>query len=157
MNPNMQFADDVRRLLRGFAGLESAAAAFEQVGQLQQQADEAQARLAGLTAEVEKAQETLARTQDATSAARAAAEDFTTAAQAKAEALLADAKTVALNMAAEARSDAEAVLQLAKEAKAAAQAEVAEAQAKRDALADECKALESRIEKARAQITKLLG
>lgn len=157
MNKNLKAADDVRRLLRGFAGLAEAAEAFEQVGQLEQARDEAQAALTTLRAEIDEAHTNLARVQDATSAARQVGEDFMAQGQANAERIVTAAKSEAERIAREANAAADEMHELAKKARDAALAERDEALAKRDAAVAELAETEGKLDKARKQITKLLG
>lgn len=157
MSNNLKAADDVRRLLRGFAGLAEVAEAFERVGTLDQAEAEATKRLAELRAAVAEETQLLAVRRDEAAKikadAKVQAEQATGAAQAKALTIVADAQTAAANteLAAEQiKAQAQALL-------AQAQAEVMAALTKREQLEADCDALEKRLATAQAQIAKLLG
>ena len=129
-NEFLSAADDVRRLLRGFAGAQAAADAFEKVGSLQQAGDEAAARLAKLQPQIAAAQAELAALR---------AEKDVVHADQRASELLADAQ---------ARAAA---------ATAQAQSEVEQARAQRDALVAEVADLERRVAAIKANAAQSLG
>lgn len=63
MNENLAAAEDAKRLLRGFAGIQKLSDSFARVGQLQQAGDEAEARFKEVTGQVAEARQALAAAQ----------------------------------------------------------------------------------------------
>ena len=156
MNKNLKAADDVRRLLRGFAGLAEAADAFEQVGQLEQARDEAQAALTALRGDIEKAKGEVADAKAEAKKLKDQAKGKLDEAEARAAERLAAAKLEAERIEREARDAAGVALALAQEnvtqAKALADVEIA----KRDAAVQELADLEAKITRAQAKIADIL-
>lgn len=157
MNKNLKAADDVRRLLRGFAGLAEAAEAFEQVGQLEQARDEAQAALTKLRAENEQMALAISDAKAAAKKLNDQAGVKLSEADAQAIVIVTAAKSEAERIVTEARETASVALSLAQENVAQAKVLADEAIAKRDAAVAELAETEAKLDKARKQITKLLG
>lgn len=156
-NELIQAADDARRLLRGFAAIETVAAAFENVGQLEQRKDEVEKLLKKLGEDVKEATDTFRTTVEKAELANAEAKRMT-----------ADAKTVAdgIVSSAEAKAkalveDAMAAVREADQAKsntiASAEAHLGEIEVQRNVLLAEVEALEARAAEAKAYLAKLSG
>lgn len=156
-NELIQAADDARRLLRGFAAIETVAAAFENVGQLEQRKEEVETLLKKLGDEVKDATDTFRATIEKAEIANAEAKRMT-----------ADAKTVAdgIKSSAEAQaeslvSDAMAAVREAQEAKdnatTLAEIHLGEIEVQRNVLLAEVEALEARAAEAKAYLAKLSG
>lgn len=156
-NEFIQAADDARRLLRGFAAIETVAAAFENVGQLEQRKGEVEALLKELAKEVQGATDTLRDTIEKVEIANAEAKRMT-----------ADAKVVAdgIKSSAEARLRAaeEHAASIVREAQIAkdnvttlAEIHLGEIEVQRNVLLAEVEALEARAAEAKAYLAKLSG
>lgn len=157
MSELLKAADDARRLLAGFAGLQTVADALEKAGRLEQAQAEADKTLLQLRADIDQAKKELA---DATAESARIKKDAKTVA----DTLTAEAKTKADTLieatnqrVASIMSDVDLQVANAKSHLAEAESQAVIAQEKRDALLLEAKDLESRIAKARAQAAKLLG
>ena len=157
MSELIKAADDARRLLRGFKAFEEVATALELAGVAEQRTAEADAKLAGLQAQINQAQADLERITADGAAAKAAAED-------RAREIVQGAIATGEQVRAEAQASAQAVKAEADAYLAAKSAEVdalvatqRQAEEARDALAAEVKDLEARAEKARAYLAKLAG
>ena len=156
-NKFTQAADDARRLLQGFAAVQTVADAFEKVGMLQQAEEEARNALTTLQDLIAKAKKQQASLQTEigvlegeTQVERDKAVLVTSAAQASAADLVAQAQ-------ASANEVTSAALAKAAETTTEAQEAVKAAEFNRDALADEVKALQAKLDKLKAQAAKLLG
>ena len=153
----LKAADDARRLLRGFRAFEEVAQALEAAGQAVQTKAEAEAALATLNGELDKACIAVCEAKAELASVNAATKAKLDKAEADALVVAQTAKDAADRMAADARAvmdDAEAK---GREIVAQAEAAAADVQAKRDALAAEVDDLEKRAEKARAYLAKLAG
>lgn len=150
-----QTAEDARRLLRGFAAVESLAKAFDEAGQLEQTittnkvaAGAAQAELASLRERVAQENAVLAAVREQVAAkevaAKAEADRIVAAAHAEAKAAIIAAEASVLE-----------VQELERTATSNAEAAAAAALDQRDKLLAEVTELEQRAEKARAYLTKL--
>lgn len=156
-NELIQAADDARRLLRGFAAIETVAAAFENVGQLEQRKEEVETLLKKLGDEVKDATDTFRATIEKAEIANAEAKRMT-----------ADAKTVADGIKSSAEAQAKAMVEDAmasvREAQIAkdnvttlAEIHLGEIEVQRNVLLAEVEALEARAAEAKAYLAKLSG
>lgn len=152
---NLQIADDARRLLRGFAGIEKLAEAFENVGKLEQQGVEIQGKIATLqserTALTAQCEALKMEIKDAQAEGKRTLND----AKAVANTVLEAANTEAAGIISTAQSKAAEIQAASDTAVAGANSKLAEISAACEAKQDEVKELEKKAEKARAFIEKL--
>lgn len=156
-NEFIQAADDARRLLRGFAAIETVAAAFENVGQLEQRKGEVEALLKELAKEVQGATDTLRDTIEKVETANAEAKRMTADAKVVADGIKSNAEAQAKALA----EDAMAAVREAQIAKdnvtALAEIHLGEIEVQRNVLLAEVEALEARAAEAKAYLAKLSG
>lgn len=156
-NELIQAADDARRLLRGFAAIETVATAFENVGQLEQRKDEVEKLLKKLGEDVKEATDTFRTTVEKAELANAEAKRMTADAKTVADGIVASAEAKAKALV----EDAMAAVREADQAKsntiASAEAHLGEIEVQRNVLLAEVEALEARAAEAKAYLAKLSG
>ena len=156
-NELIQAADDARRLLRGFAAIETVAAAFENVGQLEQRKDEVEKLLKKLGDDVKEATDTFRATVEKAELANAEAKRMTANAKTVADGIVSSAEAKAKALV----EDAMAAVREADQAKsstiASAEAHLGEIEVQRNVLLAEVEALEARAAEAKAYLAKLSG
>ena len=157
MNLNQKIANDARALLRGFAGVQALADAFDSVGQLQQAENEAQTAL-------DKVRPVLVQVNEDIAAGQAQVDALTTQItelQAEAKTILRTANDDAARIVKQAVDEAGKTRQEAADASAATRDEgdqaIAAAQSRVDALKVEAAALEKKVANAKEYIKKLGG
>jgi cell division septum initiation protein DivIVA len=155
MTDYLKAAADARRLLAGFKAIDTVAAAFEHVGDLERAGAEAKTRLDQLTIENQAARDLLTATKAEAHGVKAKAAAALEEAKKKAEGIVAEAHAAAGRTARQADEDASSVLAAAEELRVTAEKAVRAAEVERDRLLAEVKALEARVEKARQYIAKL--
>ena len=155
MTDFLKAAADARRLLAGFKAIDQVAAAFENVGSLQQAMTEAQVALSELRAEVETTKAHRAQLHADRDHAQKAAQSVLMQAEeaARAQREAASQEAAAIVDAAHLQADDIVAQAEAERKKAMEAAEAALEQVK--AVQAETRALEARAEKARAYINKL--
>lgn len=152
---NLQIADDARRLLRGFAAVESLAAAFEDVGKLELQGVEIQGQIVTLTFERDAVKAELEEAKQKVSDAQAEGKRTLNDTKAVADTVLETANTEASGIISAAQAKAAEAQAASDTAVAEANATLAEISAACDAKRAEVEELEKKAEKARAFIEKL--
>ena len=153
----LQAADEARRLLRGFKALETVAAALDMAGLAEQAKGEAEAALVALKPQIDAAKAELGHALTDVALAKSKAAELVDAAHERAAAITA----AALEKANESNAAAEAKLADAatrcESMLAAAASSVAESAAERNALVLEIDTLQGKLDKLKAQASKLLG
>lgn len=156
-NEFLKAADDAKRLLKGFAGIQQVADAFEKAGSAIQAQEEAEKAIPKLQAEAAELITAVGQAKLDVKSAKQDAKDIVAKAQEAAEGILLDAnnkaqlvKSEADNFYSTTKTGCEAMVNQA-------MAKVDEAVAQRDAMAAEVKDLEARADKARAYLAKLQG
>jgi chromosome segregation ATPase len=157
MNKTLKAADEVKKLHRMFAALGEVVEVLDTVGNLEQAEGEAKARIEKLNREADGARATgdkikVAANQYADEK-RAEADAVLSAARQDAEAL----KTKALQIVADAEAKAQQIAADTTARVADAETHAAEAAARRSAAQNELDDITKRLEKAQAQVNKLLG
>jgi chromosome segregation ATPase len=155
MTDYLKAAADARRLLAGFKAIDTVAAAFEHVGDLERAGTEAKARLEQLTTENQAARDLLKATKVEAAGVKAKAAAALDEAQKKAEDIVAKAQAAAHLIASQGDRDAADAVARAEAVLAAADESAKAITTERDRLQAEVKALEARAEKARQYIAKL--
>jgi len=156
-NELIQAADDARRLLRGFAAIETVAKAFEEVGQLEQRKAESESILNALAADVAATRAELQSSIEQIEQIRAEAKRTTADAKTVADGILKSADMKAEAIVSDANAAASATQEAADNVKALADAHIANLAAARDAIMAETTALEERATAAREYLANLKG
>lgn len=154
-NELIQAADDARRLLRGFAAIETVAKAFEEVGQLEQRKTEGEAILSDLAAELVAARAELSTHIEQIEQIRTEAEGTTADAKTVADGIVKSANLRAEDIISDANAAAAETREAAENVRAQADAHIVNLAAERDAILAETTALEERAAAAREYLAKL--
>jgi chromosome segregation ATPase len=154
-NEFLKTADDAKRLLKGFAAIQTVADAFEQVGSLQQAKTEAEKAIPKLQAQVSEVNAELDKAKADVKAAKAEAKDIVSKAKDGAEQIIAEAQRKSEEIAAASALSLNQAKTKEAEAVAGAQDLVSQLEAKRNALNTEVATLEAKVEKAKSYIAKL--
>lgn len=157
MNSTLKAADEVKKLARMFQALGDVVEVLERVGSLDQAEQEARARIDRLNTEAESISAKIKAANDKAAAVRATVEGIDATANENAEALVEQAKTEAKRISAAASSAANKTVAGAKEYADAAMASALAAQGREKEATAALVEIDNRIERAKAQIAKLLG
>lgn len=153
----LKAAEDARRLLRGFKAFQEVADALEAAGTAVQSKAEAEAALVAARADIDAAKAELSGAKKDIADAKAKAKELREKAEADAAAIVSLAKEQAASIVEAAKVGAQEHWQDKKASADLAVQAAKDAQARRDELQGEVKALEDRLAELRAAAAKIAG